>query len=81
MATKSIPDDYFIRLNYTDLKLINETSFKKTFYFFPSNHLSICFWFYPTYFEGIQFIANSGNLNSNQEGWSIFLNDNKTERF
>ena len=77
MATKSIPDDYFIRLNYTDLKLINEKSFEKSFYFFPSNNLSICFWFYPTYFKGIQFIANSGNLNSNQEGWSIFLNDNK----
>ena len=36
---------------------------------------TICFWFYAVSTDGKQVLANHGNKSTDQEGWSVFIED------
>ncbi len=69
------PSDYFVRWDLDKIGTLDETAFETPTPIVGSNIYTITFWFLAINLTGIKVLANVGNKNTSQKGWSVFLHD------
>jgi hypothetical protein len=69
------PPDYFVRWELDKIGTLDESAFETVPPKISTSVYTICFWFQATDLAGTRVVANMGNKNVSQKGWSVFLRD------
>ena len=69
------PTDYLLKLDITEIGLLDEVAFETIPAKITASAYSLCFWFYTYTQAGTRVIANIGNKTTDESGWTVYLQD------